>query len=126
MFNKFQLLFIVFSSIFMFYTNCQKNDAVVSNRSWSKIIEEITVTLTTNQPDSDKTAQIKFIFEKYEINKNDYRRFYNEFVEHNPLESSALLQEIVASVSADLDTIAQVNLKKMKNFNSNIGDARKK
>jgi hypothetical protein len=126
MIEKIQLLFIAFFSISMFYTNCEKNNEVISNRSWSKIIKEMEVTLTKNQPDSNKITQIKYIFEKYEINRNDYRWFYEEFVEHNPLESSVLLQELVGFVSADLDTIAQENLKKMKNFNSNIGDSRKK
>ena len=91
------LFFIVISLIF-----CNLPDADEADQHWIPIIKELELVLIADIRDSLKAVEINKIFQNYQINLEDYEKYYRENTENRQLENITFLKEIEIILGAEM------------------------
>ena len=100
--------------IFVLLSGCSQKTEVKEKKPWDKIVKEIEETIALEEPDSLKYQQLKKIFEDNEISIDDYRNFYQEYVEQDPLKNLALIEKIESLLTQDYNQTAREERKQME------------
>lgn len=64
---------------------------------WDSVTADIQIIESLDQPDSIKTSLTRELFDQYELTANDYRLFYDDFLEQ-PLEIQREFMEKVKAI----------------------------
>jgi hypothetical protein len=95
-----RILAIIFTSTFMIF--CNSPDVNEADQLWLPIIKELEMVLIADIPDSLKAVEIDKIFQNYQINLEDYEKYYRQNIEKRQLENIAFLKEIEATLGAEM------------------------
>ncbi|MEJ2537876.1 MAG: hypothetical protein P8048_12655 [Calditrichia bacterium] len=101
--------------IFVLLSGCSQKTEVKEKKPWDKIVKEIEETIALEEPDSVKYQRIQKIFEDNQITIEDYRNFYQEYVEQDPLKNLALIEKIESLLTQDYNQTAREERKQMEN-----------
>lgn len=72
---------------------------------WDTIMAEIQVIESLEEADSLKDGQMKALFTRYQVGSEDYRNFYEHFLQRTPEAQQQFIQE----VKLILQTLTQAN-----------------
>lgn len=61
---------------------------------WDTVIAELQVINAMKQPDSVKAALTQALFDKYDLQAEDYSRFYNNFLAKSPEQQLTFLKKV--------------------------------
>lgn len=61
---------------------------------WDTVMANIQVIETANEPDSVKNALMQQLFSDFKLTAEDYRRFYDDFLERPPEKQAAFLKRV--------------------------------
>lgn len=100
--------------IFVLLSGCSQKSEVKEKQPWDEIVKAIEETMTLEEPDSVKYRQIQKIFEDNQITFEDYRDFYQEYVEQDPLKNLSLIQKIETLLTQDYNQTAREERKQME------------
>ncbi|MFN2127648.1 MAG: hypothetical protein ACK2TU_07285 [Anaerolineales bacterium] len=101
--------------IFVLLSGCSQKTEVKEKKPWDKIVKEMEETIALEEPDSVKYQRIQKIFEDNQITIEDYRNFYQEYVEQDPLKNLALIEKIESLLTQDYNQTAREERKQMEN-----------
>ena len=107
-------IFGIFLLIFVLLSGCSQKTEVKEKKPWDKIVKEIEETIALEEPDSVKYQRIQKIFEDNQITIEDYRNFYQEYVEQDPLKNLALIEKIESLLTQDYNQTAREERKQME------------
>ena len=96
---------IICFCITMLFCAAPENEERV--KKWSRIIKNLEIILASSNPDSTKAVKIKILFDTNQVSLADYREFYEESMEQNPVKNLGYLKEIEQLISQDMKTEAQ-------------------
>ena len=100
--------------IFVLLSGCSQKTEVKEKKPWDKIVKEMEETIALEEPDSVKYQRIQKIFEDNQITIEDYRNFYQEYVEQDPLKNLALIEKIESLLTQDYNQTAREERKQME------------
>ena len=107
-------IFGIFLLIFVLLSGCSQKTEVKEKKPWDKIVKEMEETIALEEPDSVKYQRIQKIFEDNQITIEDYRNFYQEYVEQDPLKNLALIEKIESLLTQDYNQTAREERKQME------------
>lgn len=82
--------------------SCAAPENEENSENWNSIIKDLEIILASEIPDSVKAVKIKALFDTNQIALSDYRKFYEESFEKNPLKNLNYLKEIEQLISEDM------------------------
>ena len=93
---------LVLLVIIIFVIFCNSPDVDEADQVWVPIIKELELVLIADIPDSLKAVEIKKIFQNYQINLEDYEKYYRQNTEKRQLENVTILKEIETILGAEM------------------------
>ncbi|MCB0305696.1 MAG: hypothetical protein KDI38_18180 [Calditrichaeota bacterium] len=72
---------------------------------WDTLMAEIQVIESLEEADSLKDGQMKALFARYQVGSEDYRRFYEQFLQRTPDAQ----QQFIQNVKSILQALTQAN-----------------
>jgi len=91
---------LLYLFLLMLFCAAPENDD--NSEKWNSIIKDLEIILASEIPDSIKAVKVKVLFDSNQITLTDYRKFYEESFEKNPLKNLNYLKEIEQLISEDM------------------------
>ncbi len=100
--------------IFVILSGCAQKSEVKEKKPWDEIIKGLEETLALPEPDSIKYQRIEKIFADNRVTLEDYRNFYQEYIEQEPLKNLALIEKVESLLTQDYNQTAREERKQME------------
>ena len=81
---------------------CTKPDSGKATKNWNGVIKDLEIILASETPDSIKAFKIKTLFDTNQISLSDYREFYEQSLEKEPLKNLDNLKGIEKLISEEM------------------------
>jgi len=82
--------------------SCNSTDTDKADQQWVPIIKELEMVMIADTPDSLKAVEITKIFQKYQINLEDYEKYYRQNTEKRQMENITFLKEIETFLGSEM------------------------
>lgn len=93
---------------------------------WDTVMAEIQVIESLEKPDSLKDGQMKALFARYRIGSEDYRQFYEHFLQRSPEAQQQFIQEVKSILQALTQANREEAVKELKLDRPRTGSAPRK
>jgi len=102
-----KIIFTLSLVTIIFGQGCQSKKSTAKTGDWPEILEKVIVAARIPGPDSLRYTRIQDIFDQYNITAADYKKFYDRYVEQNPVSSISLLEQVEKLMSENMQKAQQ-------------------
>lgn len=112
---------------FPLLAGAQENRAVVATEApWDSVMAEIQIIESLEEADSLKDGQMKALFARYRVSSEDYRHFYEHFLQRSPEAQQQFIQEVKSILQALTQVNREEAVKELKLDRPQTGSAPRK
>ena len=101
---------------------CTKPDSDKTAKNWNGVVKDIEIILASEIPDSIKAQKIIILFDTNQISLSDYREFYEQSLEKDPLKNLDNLKGIEKLISEEMKIESRRQKKKGEQVDYRSGE----